>query len=267
MGYGQSLIAAARSETLGITTGIGKTLTSGTAGVYGSLVTIGTTNFSYDGFFINVGKNTTGRHLLRVYGNNGVLDLLIADGVFVDGSAGSANGGGSILVPVRIPSGYFVKASHAANSNAQTVFVSIVGFQGDPRIVGGFSKLVSLTDFGAASVDPANLITLSGNTLTGFSQIVSSTSANVAALYAGFDSNAQTLGTGGISFDVAWGGAGAEQTLLTFDTHTNGAAPMELPLGPIPCAIPAGTRLSARAQCSLNTETHIVGVVLSGLVA
>ena len=87
MGYGQPIAAGARYENIGVTSASGTTVTAGTANVYGSLATLGTTSFAYDGIILNVnGFSSSGRYRFTLTANNGAADQAIVSDIMFEPS-------------------------------------------------------------------------------------------------------------------------------------------------------------------------------------
>lgn len=112
--------------------------------------------------------------------------------------------------------------------------------------------------------DTFNTLTLSGTTLTPWTQVMASTPVRIAALYF----TLECLGTPPSTycttvFEIGIGASGNE--------HTTGIEILAIPsterrFGPFLCDIAAGTRISVRAQCNA-ANTNSYGIVLHGLAA
>lgn len=132
----------------------------------------------------------------------------------------------------------------------------------------GFSTGTTL----GTQVDPGG----TANTKGAYSQIIASTARDYMGLLLGFDTqNDSTSAFAQFLVDVAIGGSGSEkiimpnlQLLRTTKSSTSVACEYILPPSQpfIPIAIPAGTRIAARAQCSINTATRrLFGITAYGV--
>ena len=265
MGYGFPLHSATRIETLGVATGSGVAVTaSGSgSGIYGSLATIGTTGFAYDGFMLQaqVYNARNWKVTITAATGGGADETIVQDFYFANSGATGSN---SIDFPIRVPAGAVIKIKVAANFGSSVTYLAIIGYQGNHNLVRGFSRAVSLTDFGSNSVYPANAITLNGTTLTAWSELCASTSQAVEAIGLCFTGLASSFGTNlRISVELGYGGAGAENgTGIQVISACNGNTMNNDPIL-VPYFIPAGTRLAMRGQVSA-AETHTCAVVAWG---
>jgi hypothetical protein len=265
MGFARALAASTRCETLGAASGAGTTVTSGSAG-YGSLVTLGTSSFNYDGVFLTylqTGSSTAAR--VTVTANTGSADEIIIQDLFLDSRTSTAGPRFGIYVPIAIPKGAVIKAQVYTRTASITGQVAITGFHGDSRMSRGFRGLVSLTSFSGLST--ATGLTLSGTTQTGWSQIIASSPYRIAGLYAAVSTNGSTPSVGAtIQFDIGWGASGSEKPFCTLIAGVLTADMFLANVGPIPCNFAAGTRFAWRATAS-QTDTATSGLVLNGLIA
>lgn len=272
MGFGTPLAAACRYESLGIGTGVGTTVTaSATTTLKGSYTTLGTSAFPYDGFLLSwtaITGQTARRYRLDIAINTGGADTIIVQDLFVEMPSTSALNVYQpvVYIPVAIPSGAAVKARLQCSTASGTLSVSLAGYEGNAHAIKGFPRLISCTDW--TNNDPTNsTITLNGTTATAYSEVMASTPSAIAALYFEIDSKGVSATAGLVAWTIGFGGAGSEKTLLTFATAL---APLTTPcisgplVGPIPCKLPAGTRLAIKAQASA-ANTSVIAPVLTGL--
>jgi hypothetical protein len=265
MGFATALCSSTRYETLasGAGSGSGVNVTSGT-GAYGSLVTIGSPSFDYDGFFLSIVGANTGRQRITVTLNTGIADETLIGDYFADFSAGGSNNSAFVSFPVAVPAGATLKAQVWHNSGSGFgCYLAIVGFQGDARQIRGFRAALSATDFGSTQ-DPTNSITLSGTTTTGWVQSQATSPARFAALYASFDGKGNSIASARIKWDLGWGTSGSEHQLASYLAVYNGSN--HSLAGPFPCDIPVGSRIVYRATCSAS-DTNVLALVLTGIAA
>ena len=271
MGYARALASPTRYETQGLAGGVGATIISGAANAKGSFATLGTTGFSYDGFHLTI-AGLTGAGLTRfridVAANTGGSDQLIVEDVYFDASPfGSYYADHkSILVPVAVAAGAVLKARIQATVASSILAVGVLGFQGDAKATRGFRALKSATDW--TNTDPTNALTLSGPTLTGWSQVMAATPVRFAGLYLELGSLGNTgQTTAHATFEIGIGASGSEHsTGIVIARQLDSISGLTGAAGPYPCDIAAGTRLAVRAQCDA-TNTNSYGVVLNGLAA
>jgi hypothetical protein len=271
VGYTRALVSSTRYETQGISGGVGATVTApATANTKGSFSTLGTTGFEYDGFHLTItglpGAGT-GRFRIDVSSNTGGSDQLIVEDLYFDASPAGiyAADQKSILVPVAVPAGAVLKARAQATAASLALSVGILGFQGDAKATKGFRALKSATDW--TNTDPTNALTLSGTTLTGWTQIMAATPVRLAGLYLELDSLGSAGTTSHATFEIGIGASGSEHStgIVVARQLVSGGALVTCH-GPYPCDIAAGTRLTVRAQCdAANTNSY--GIVLNGLAA
>jgi hypothetical protein len=262
LGYGTPLIAATQTEMLGGTTGT--TVTSG-AGAYGSLATIGTTTFGYDGFMLNVGGATADAHRLTITSNVAGVDNEIVTDLLVMPIAASVMG--QIYIPVHVPSGSTIKCKTRARSgSANTLTIGIMGLRGDANLLKGFGRVVSATDFGAGW-DASNLLTLNGVTLTAWVQLRATTPKRFAGLYVA--QACSTAGTGRPGMlEIGTGASGSEISRFKILIQGSGTLNTGSPNVPafVPCQIPSGVRLAARAQMA-GTTVGVISINAAGIEA
>jgi hypothetical protein len=264
MGGGFARARGIRIEQLGFSgAGAITTVTSGaTAGTFGTLTTIGTTGFGYDGLMLSAGSNAQRRGIVTLTANTGGTDQTIADSVPFNAEAGANSFMAQIDLPIRVPSGAVLKAKTASQTvGNDAIRIAVTGYR-SPALARGFSRVVSCTDLTGS--DPTNLITLSGTTLTSWVTVCTSTPADIGMLCATpvCTSTSMGLGTSGqLYIEIGWGASGSEAALFRVPLVANaiftgqGIA--------IPCMIPAGTRLAARAQANIATSATI-GIICYG---
>ncbi|HEY1257768.1 MAG TPA: hypothetical protein VGF34_00855 [Stellaceae bacterium] len=261
MGYGFARARGARVEQLGFS-GAGSTTTviaSATAGTFGTLATLGTSSFAYDAITLSIGIANQKRGILTLTANTGGSDQTIADSIAFNNVIASNDIGTSVWLPLRVPSGAVIKAKTATTASGGQLRVAVTGIQSG-ALSRGFGRVVSCTDFTGA--DPTNPITLNGTTLTGWVQVQAATPADIGMLFA-LPTCTTTAGgpNGQIYVEIGWGASGSEIPLVKVPIVVNNTF-VTTPIC-IPCVIPQGTRIAARAQCSV-ASTVTVGVVCWG---
>ena len=272
MGYGYPLQAYSRRETIGLTVASGVLVSgSATGGVYGSLTTIGTTGFAYDGLFVVIQSVSGRRWRLTLTANTNSTDEPIATDFYYDNNETSDGPGPSFWLPIFVPSGATLKLKAAGGSSGSgTLRASIIGYQGDGNLIGPFTGVVGLTDFGSTTsgCDVANPITLTGTTPTGWFTMQAATPAAVSAISLCINTMGQAITSGDLlRLDLGYGTAGNEIAtgISLTETITSGNGTWGL-IQNIPIVLPAGLRLAMRATLSAADTTHTVGLVGWGLV-
>lgn len=182
-------------------------------------------------------------------------------------------GGAAFSFPLSIPAGTRIAARFASNNGNDTFRLLMLGFQDTYQSAGGGSAVDTLgfnssLNIGSA-VDPGG----SANTKGAYSALAASTSAD----YAGFFITTDTQNTNGAStvvvqwlIDIAVGPGGSEVIILPNLLQAGFAGTLTTIYLPsqfyFPIAIPAGSRIAARAQCtSIVTPDRVLGVTLYGI--
>lgn len=164
----------------------------------------------------------------------------------------------NVILPVRIPGGSRLAARFQATDSAVDLRVAAQlinrGFDAYPG-----RKVVS---YGTASgtsrgtdIDPG----ASANTKGSWVQLVASTNEDLKGIVLCVGNQDLTkTSTCTALLDIGVGGAGSEQVVVSnyhlgVDTNNEQFQPIVSPL--IPINIPAGSRIAARAQCSITTAT------------
>jgi hypothetical protein len=217
-------------------------------------------------------SGTSAQHLTDIGFGAAGFEQVVVPNIFWCKASGGANLVMSIPLPLYIPAGTRVSARTQASvaSHALGTLLS-VGTQGFVPS----SPLTRVTDYGTAtgssggtSVDPG----ATANTKGAWTQMVASTTHPIKYLFMCQGSpTARTTGCWWL-FDIGIGGAGSEQVLVpNLNTAQGGlgtTANVQVPCshGPFPVSIPAGTRLSVRSSCSVNTAgDRLLPVALYGI--
>lgn len=171
-------------------------------------------------------------------------------------------GSGSFYyLPIAIPAGTRIAARQQNRSNvAIYMTVTLVRQSGlASQGLGTVSAYGAVTaNSGGTSIDPGAV----ANTKGAWTELTAATAADIhaLALALGGQHNAARTGAGWL-LDVGIGAAGAEVVLLpdlsfsSSNVFNNIGGLWPSLFGPIPCYIPAGTRIAARAQCSTTDAT------------
>lgn len=254
--------AGAAFEDAGSTTGS----STGTALTTSYSQLIAATSFPYCGFLLNVAHVAATQALVTVaLGGSGSEKVLIDDLEFVDSTTPDISGS-SIFLPIHVPAGsrLAAKASAASSVTANLIGVGVGSPSG--RGFAGASAMGSNGTKGT-QIDPGG----TANTKGSWTQITASTAEDYAALMMIVGSNAATVhNTANFLVDIGVGGSGSEVVLVpNLYTHSNNTNDFYQPrcFGPFPCDIPAGSRLSIRAQSSTNQATNrLFDAILYGFI-
>lgn len=165
--------------------------------------------------------------------------------------------------PLQIPAGSRVSARSQSATASAAVTVKMTCFDGAFTMMEGVAGLDMLGVSTATSVGTNVTPSATANTKGSFAQLIASTARD----YCGLVVVVGPAGTAGDIYlvDIAIGAAASEQVIIpnvrmAFST-TITASPIYIPM-----AVPAGTRISARAQASAASGTATV-VAVGGLYA
>lgn len=184
-------------------------------------------------------------------------------------SAKQANAVNSYNIPILIPKGVRI-AARAQGSSQGNVYIE-GDLIGPPLLAGNPGQRVTTYgantgDSGGISIDPGGTADTKGS----WTEMVSSTDHLIHQLVLGVGQagNFQQSTTNWL-IDIAFGASGSEQILvpnLQMATNVQGDNLAPAVFGPYPVAIPAGSRLAVRAQCSITDATdRLFDAVLYGV--
>lgn len=172
----------------------------------------------------------------------------------------------TITLPLRIPAGVRLAANMQSTSTSDPGAVGVILHAAGPGMPRGFQRA---TDYGAnlstslgVSVDPGG----TANTKPGYTEITSSTTNPIKAMMViAHDLNSSDVTAANHLLDIAVGAGGSEVKVLENIPIQKVYSWMAAWSGPYAVDIPAGTRIAAQDQCSINTSTireigvHIIG--------
>lgn len=164
-----------------------------------------------------------------------------------------------LLIPFNIPAGTRIAARCQSSWTSDSVRIQVTlqsgGWNSPAPLAVMTAYGVNTADSGATSIDPGG----SANTKGSWVQITSSTTRDTRALILGTGNQGnQSRSNQNWLVDIATGGSGSERVIiadqaLTAGTNDDLVGPSHL--GPFAIYIPSGTRIAARAQCSLTDAT------------
>jgi hypothetical protein len=259
-----------RSETLGVTTAssTGTTVTaSASTNTFGSWASLGQTTFGYDWVNLYMAQTAASDKVIEIgVSSDNSTWYTIAGGLRLAGRK-SADIIQSLALPLRIRSGAYVAVRVKASSASHVLNVAITGSSVGMKGGTGYSRALALyTDASSrgVSVDAG----ASANTKSSWVQLTASTTASVDSIYVMIGQNADTGRTAAATalLDIGVGASSGEfamipNILMRWTTTLDGP---QINVGPLPCYIPAGSRVVARAQCTdtvAGDRTMDVGVV------
>jgi len=175
----------------------------------------------------------------------------------------------SVIFPLQIAAGTRIAARQQSTTTTGVIRASAHIIKKDTVSFHDMTECVTYgantADSGGTSVDPG----ASTNTKGAYSEISASTSADIKWLMVCIQNqNNTTRLSANYLLDIATGAAAAESVIIS-NIYLVATAESDtiLPhyIGPFPVEIPAGTRLSARAQSGINDATdRLFDVILLG---
>lgn len=259
-----------RSETIGFTSGstAGTTVTaSATANSKGSWASLGQAGFEWNWLNLMMAQTAASDKIIDI----GLSDdnsnwWVLAENIRLAGRK-SADIIQSMALPLRVEEGMFVGARCAASTGSHVLNVTItgtsVGLYGNP----GYSRAVALYTAGTSrgvQIDPGG----TANTKGAWTQLVATTSQSIDTIYVMVGQNADTTrtATATAALDIGIGASSSEFAMIPnlFMRWTTTLDGPQINIGPLPCYIPSGSRIAARAQCTDNVagdRTMDVGIL------
>jgi len=267
----------ARHESRGEVTGAssGTTITANaSANTKGSWTALGSaTSFAYEGITIYLTQNNAAAdYMIDIgiddgSGNNFVIVPDLHFAAFKQANEHNL----ALNIPVHVPAGALIEARVAASTGSSTLRCHVVGHGANPGGFPGYSRAVALFTPGTSrgvAVDPGG----TANTKGSWAELQASTAVDVAAVFGvvGFNNDAARAATASLLYDIGLGSAGNEFVLvpnLPVWWSTSYDGPNDVFFQPVACSIPLGSRVAARAQCTLNTAgDRTIDLSLYGLV-
>lgn len=271
MPYAAAGFQHGRAQTLGVNTtnSTGTTVTaSATANSFGSWASLGQTAFAWNWLNLMVAQTAASDKVIEIgVSSDNSTWYAIASGIRLAGLK-SADIIQSIALPLRVGSGMYVAVRIKASTGSHVLNVSVCGSSVGMKGGTGYSRAIQLYSEGATSrgvaIDPGG----TANTKSAWTQLTASTSASVDSVYVMVGQNADVTRTATATalLDIGVGAASSEFAMVPnlFMRWTTALDGPQFNIGPIPCAIPAGSRVTARAQCTDITagdRTLDVGVI------
>lgn len=273
MPYASAGFQHGRSETLGVNTAnsTGTTVTaSGTANSFGSWASLGQTTFAWNWVNLFMAQTVASDKVIEIgVSNNNSTWYTVAEGIRLAGRK-SADLIQSIALPIRIGAGMYVAVRCKASTGSHILNVAITGRSVGMKGETGYSQIIQLyTDATSRGVqiDPGG----TANTKSAWTELVASTAKSVDSIYVMVGQNADTTRTATATalLDIGVGSSSNEFAMIPniFMRWTTTLGGPQFNIGPMPCAIPAGSRIVARAQCTdITAGDRTLDVGLLGFV-
>lgn len=176
-----------------------------------------------------------------------------------------------MFVPVHVPAGALVVARVASSTASAICACLIVGHSANPGGFPGFSRVVALFTPALSrgiNVDPGG----TANTKGAWAELTASSSVDVAALFGvvGYNGDIARAATASMLLDIGLGAGGSEFVLvpdISFGWGTTWDGPNDVFFQPIAAQIAIATRVAARAQCDVTTDSdRDIDLAVYGLV-
>ena len=256
-----SISSDARLVTVGQTaaSSTGTTVTAGTANVKGVWAQISAaTPVNASGVIVMLASlSANGDYLIDIgIGAAGFESVLIRNILYCRRADDAC---AHFRFDVGVPAGSRLVARAQSTASSPTVVVAAMllsyGFPGLSHLGLVLDYGTAVADSGGTGVDPGATL----NTKNSWAELVAATSWPIRALVMAIgnqNNSARTTATW--LLDIAVGAAGQEHAIIPdiiLSANSSGDLMQPPVLGPFPVAIPAGSRIAARAQCSISDAT------------
>ena len=247
---------AITSSGLG-TTSRGKVVTaSGSTNTKGSPTElIASTAYEASGVYVNVHSNTGATQIfMDLMIGASTEDIIVPDLVF---SRSNQINMDRVYLPIKIPKGSRVSARTQGSVASSLLYVMLQLIPSAPTYPAGFGRC---TAYGLTAASTTMTSVDAGGTADtegAWTQITASTTNPIRSMIVGVGPGSD-ITTGALCYfqlDIGVGSATEAAIISDMSLVRETASDQPKPIyhGPYPCNIPAGTRLAARAQCSVNT--------------
>jgi hypothetical protein len=268
------LLETSRVRTVGTSGSTGTTVTaSASANTKGSWAQISAaTPCAADAIIVSLINVTNAVDMLIDLGIGGAGSetVIVANLTASCGSSGPGTNGVPLLLPIALSDGTRLAARCQSTTGSSTISVIVHLVQNALLTSAGLASVqtygANTADSGGTSIDPGATI----NTKGAWTEISASTSSNHSALIIGVGNQANTSrSTASYQVDIGIG-AGGSETILIPDIHLREDSTQDVTdptiIPPFFVTVPAGTRLAARANCSINDATdRLIDLFLYGV--
>lgn len=233
------------------------------------------TSFAYEAITIDFGQNSTASPYLFDLGiDDGAGNIfVIAENLKFSCDKVANEMGFSLHLPLHVPAGSVLYGRCQCQTASASFFEpDMWGHDTGLGGVPGFSRCVALfTPSGSrgVTIDPGT----TANTKGAWIELISAAPNDIAAMFAmtGYGGDAGRTADATMLVDIGIGSAGNEYVvypnmLICWGATRDGPANCPM-VPPFAANIPAGTRVAARAQCSINTSgDRLIDLSVYGLV-
>ena len=162
-------------------------------------------------------------------------------------------GGGKIALPITIPAGSRISFRYQASNPGDTIGLVMHGYTANFQYVSSYEDLgfVSSGATHGTQVNPS----ATANTKGSYTQIISATARDYVGMFFCFDEQDTNLGSKYL-YDIAIGAAASEVVISPDWFVWTEGFPGQWS-GYLPIAIPSGTRIAARSQCSGTSQSGL----------
>lgn len=258
-------------EGTSLSTSLGTVITASstinTKGSYAQLVAL--TPVDAEGFLLQLSKpsSTTGGYLIDIAVGASGSELVILPNVVFNNQSSSFSSM-TIWVPLAIPAGSRIAARSQSSTASGTITCNVIlaeaWFDEDQCLSNAMNFGASTSSSFGVTIDPG----ASADTKGAYTQLIASTSFDVAAIQIIFDNQGgAAAAAASILVGIAVGASGSEKVIVpNLMATTAGTGQIAEPAPPdIPIRIPAGSRIAVRGQSTnTNSSTRKFGCSIIG---
>lgn len=244
---------------------------AGSIDTKGSWVDLGgVTSFAYEGFTVICMVNGGTDVLFDIGISDGTNRFVIAEDIEYAGRKQVDEQNLALHIPVHVPAGSQLSARCQSSTASDFFRLHLIGHSANPGGYPGFSRAVKLFTVNGSrgtAIDPGG----TANTKGSWTELIASCPADVGAIFGvvGFNGDVTRAATASMLLDIGIGAASSEFVLvpdMSIAWEATWDGPNDVFFQPIGVNIPEGSRVAARAQCSLNTAgDRTVDLALYGL--
>jgi len=270
-----STLSGQRPVTYGADTNdsTGTTITSGASNTKGSFTEIASaTTQAHSGIMVSIllaaSTDLKTDSIIDIAIGAASEQIIVPDLIY-SGGASAAHGVVIIPIPVGIPSGTRISARVSSETASTQFEITITGLSSGLLSPSNLNRVdaygVVAASSGGTNIDPGSTI----NTKGGAVELTAGTTKALKGFFLGIGSNSNPATTTGSWLLDIMIGAATEQVILKdimLRTSAVGDSIFPKSVSFIPMQIPKGTRISARAQSTIdNTTDRIVDVIFYGV--
>ncbi len=246
---------------------------AGTANTKGSWTDLGAvTSFAYEGFTVCCEAGSAADFLVDIGISDGANRAILVPDLHYSSLKQIDEHNMALAIPIHVPAGSQLSARCQASVASSSFRVLIIGHSANPGGFPGYSRAIALYTINGSrgtAIDPGG----TANTEGAWTQLVASSAADVAALLGVVGFNADTARgttTAAMLLDIGVGASTAESAIVSdlgFQWDSAWDGPNDVFFGPFAAAIPASSRIAARARCSdIVAGDRTIDLAIYGLV-